>query len=94
LGKNVDYPTGNVLLQRTAATPIIFCIVAEEIVDTTALPSVNRREERDLGFGSVVTGESRQRFINRDGSFNVERTGLRFLTSLNLYHTLLTMSWS
>jgi inward rectifier potassium channel len=68
--------------------------VAEDISDTNALPSVSRTEERDLGFGSVVTGESRQRFINRDGTFNVERTGLRFLTSLNLYHTVLTMPWS
>lgn len=68
--------------------------MAEEIVDTTVLPSGNHSEERDLGFGSVVSGESRQRFINRDGSFNVERTGLKFLTSLNLYHSLLTMSWT
>jgi inward rectifier potassium channel len=49
--------------------------------------------ERDLGFGSVVAGRSRLRFLNPDGSFNVERTGLPFLTSLNLYHTVLTMSW-
>jgi len=50
-------------------------------------------DERDLGFGSVVTGQSRQRLLNQDGTFNVQRTGLSFLTSLNLYHTLLSMSW-
>ncbi len=50
--------------------------------------------DRDLGFGSVVTGRSRQRFLNPDGSFNVRRTGLPFFTSLNLYHTFLSMSWS
>jgi Inward rectifier potassium channel. len=50
-------------------------------------------ETRDLGFGSIVAGKSRQRLLNADGSFNVTRTGLSFLTSLNLYHTLLTMSW-
>jgi len=52
-----------------------------------------RGEDRDLGFGSVVAGESRQRLLNQDGTFNVQRTGLSFLSSLNLYHTLLSMSW-
>jgi inward rectifier potassium channel len=52
-----------------------------------------REEERDLGFGSVVAGESRQRLLNQDGTFNVQRTGLSLLTSLNLYHTLISMSW-
>src|SRR5215216_5608219 len=51
-------------------------------------------ETRDLGFGAVVARESRQRLLNRDGSFNVERRGLNTITSLNLYHTLMTMSWS
>lgn len=50
--------------------------------------------ERDLGFGSVVAGQSRQRLLNPDGSFNVERTGLSVLTSLNAYHAILAMSWS
>ncbi|MBI4750426.1 MAG: hypothetical protein HY774_18245 [Acidobacteria bacterium] len=50
-------------------------------------------EIRDLGFGSIVTRESRQRLLNPDGSFNVKRTGLNFWTSLSLYHTLLTLSW-
>lgn len=49
--------------------------------------------ERDLGFGTVVTGQSRERLLNPDGTFNVHRTGLPFLTSLNPYHTLLSMSW-
>lgn len=52
-----------------------------------------RESDRDLGFGAVVAGTSRLRFLNPDGSFNVQRTGLPFLTSLNLYHTVLTMSW-
>jgi inward rectifier potassium channel len=50
-------------------------------------------EHRDLGFGSVVTSESRQRLLNRDGSFNVDRTGLSFWSSFSLYHSLLNMSW-
>lgn len=49
--------------------------------------------ERDLGFGTVVAGQSRQRLLNADGTFNVQRTGLSVLSSLNLFHWLLTMSW-
>ena len=49
--------------------------------------------QRDLGFGAVVSSESRQRLLNHDGSFNVVRHGLRFWSSLSLYHWLLTMSW-
>lgn len=47
----------------------------------------------DLGFGTKVADESRTRLLNRDGSFNAERRGFPFLKSLNLYHTLLEMSW-
>jgi inward rectifier potassium channel len=49
--------------------------------------------ESDLGFGSVVARESRQRLLNRDGSFNVRRVGLHFWESLSAYHYLLTISW-
>jgi inward rectifier potassium channel len=50
--------------------------------------------DRDLGFGSVVSRESRQRLLNRDGTFNVARSGLGFLESFAPYHLLLTTSWS
>jgi inward rectifier potassium channel len=53
----------------------------------------SQADARDLGFGSVVARESRQRLLNRDGSFNVMRGGLGFLASLSPYHALLTMSW-
>jgi inward rectifier potassium channel len=49
--------------------------------------------DADLGFGAVVARESRQRFLNRDGTFNVRREGLRFWESLSAYHYLLTISW-
>ena len=52
-----------------------------------------REGDRDLGFGAVVAGSSRLRFLNPDGSFNVRRTGLPLITSLNLFHTVMTMSW-
>ena len=49
--------------------------------------------DRDLGFGSVVSRESRQRLLNRDGSFNVVRSGLGFFESFAPYHQALTISW-
>jgi inward rectifier potassium channel len=55
-------------------------------------PPVEREGDDDLGFGAVVARESQTRLLNRDGSFNVMREGLRPLESLNAYHWLLTTS--
>jgi len=55
-----------------------------------AAPPVDRN---DLGFGSVVARQARERLLNRDGSFNVERRGLGFFESLSAYHWLLELSW-
>src|SRR4051812_35095624 len=49
--------------------------------------------ERDLGFGAVLSRESEQRLLNRDGTFNVQREGIGFWQTLNLYHLLLSISW-
>ena len=54
--------------------------------------ALEEKENRDLGFGRVVSQESAQRLLNRDGSFNVRRTGLGFWRSLHAYQALLTMS--
>ncbi len=48
---------------------------------------------KDLGLGSRVSEQSNQRFLNRDGSFNVGRKGLPFFQSLNVYHWALSISW-
>lgn len=48
----------------------------------------------DLGFGSVVARESRKRFLNRNGSFNVRREGYRAWESLSPYHYLITITWT
>jgi inward rectifier potassium channel len=53
----------------------------------------NNDENKDLGFGSRVVQQSHERFLNRDGTYNVSRTGLPFFRSLNIYHYLLTISW-
>ncbi|HQR36069.1 MAG TPA: ion channel [Blastocatellia bacterium] len=58
------------------------------------LTAVSEDENRDLGFGSKVAGESRRRLLNRDGSFNVARTGLNPLAAFSLYHSLLQISWA
>lgn len=50
-------------------------------------------EKDPLGLGMVVAGQSRRRFVNRDGSFNVRREGLGFFESLSPYHFVLSMSW-
>jgi inward rectifier potassium channel len=56
-------------------------------------PKPGEDPDRDLGFGGRVAQETRQRFLNRDGSFNVERHGLPFFRSLTLYHAVLNVSW-
>ena len=51
--------------------------------------------DRDLGFGSVVSRDSRQRLLNRDGSFNVVRVRARAASRrFAPYHLLLTISWA
>src|SRR5688572_11554001 len=56
-------------------------------------PPTRKDLDADLGFGAIVARESRQRFLNRDGTFNVRREGLPFWESLSAYHYLLTISW-
>ena len=51
------------------------------------------QQPQDFGFGAVVARESRQRLLNRDGSFNVRRLGLGFFESWSAYHFLLRVSW-
>ena len=61
------------------------------------MATTNRERDdinKDLGLGSKVAQQSRLRFLNRDGSFNVGRKGLSFFESLSPYHSLLTISWT
>lgn len=55
--------------------------------------AIEEERPRDLGLGVRSAALGRLRQLNRDGSFNVARTGLGFFASLNLYHQLLTMRW-
>lgn len=50
-------------------------------------------EPKDLGFGSIVGTVNERRLLNRDGTFNQRRIGLRFFERLNAYHYFLSISW-
>jgi inward rectifier potassium channel len=54
---------------------------------------MSEQDLRDLGFGSVVSRESKERLVNRDGTFNVKRSGLAFGQSFSPYHFMLTIPW-
>ncbi|MBE2187341.1 MAG: transporter [Rhodothermales bacterium] len=50
-------------------------------------------QANDLGLGRVLSDDRRNRMLNRDGTFNVERVGVGFWRSHSLYHDLTAMSW-
>jgi inward rectifier potassium channel len=56
-------------------------------------PSLSEDPSKDLGFGSEVARGSHKRLLNRDGTFNVLRFGLRPFSSLSIYHWSLSASW-
>ena len=51
------------------------------------------KQNRDLGFGSVLSGRRQLRLLNRDGSFNVHRQKPKWWRRAVTYHFLLNMSW-
>ncbi len=61
---------------------------AADVARPVSLPDLNA----DLGLGGVVADGSAERFLNRDGSFNVRRQHIG-LQGINLYGELLTVSW-
>jgi len=62
---------------------------AAQQVRAVSLPDLNA----DLGLGGAVADGSGERFLNRDGSFNVhmQHVGIQ---GINLYGELLTVSWN
>lgn len=46
----------------------------------------------DLGLNTGIPGKN-QRILNKDGSFNIERRGIPFLSSFSFYHYLISVSW-
>jgi hypothetical protein len=52
----------------------------------------NKDEEvQNLGLSSRDI--TRQRLLNKDGSFNSRRVGLSFLETFNFYHYLVGVKW-
>jgi len=47
-------------------------------------------DQRDLGFGTAISGRTGTRLLNRDGDFNVRRRPRRVLFT---YHYFLTIPW-
>jgi inward rectifier potassium channel len=50
-------------------------------------------EQTDLGFGRVVVQSVRGRFLNRDGTPNSKKYGLRAQRTIRLYLAALNVSW-
>lgn len=47
----------------------------------------------DFGLGEKSSSKG-YRALNKDGSFNIEKTNITFLERLNFFHSLVTMKWS
>jgi inward rectifier potassium channel len=54
---------------------------------------IAEQQNRDLGFGSVLSRQRQLRLLNRDGSFNVFRQRPKWWRRLTSYHFLLNMTW-
>jgi inward rectifier potassium channel len=50
------------------------------------------KEIVDSGFSSNVNYEG-DRLLGKDGTFNVRKTGLRWIERFDVFHTLISMSW-
>jgi len=53
----------------------------------------NKGKEKELGFGKSDS-TTNARFINSDGSINVKRRGLPIIRPYDLYHSLITITWT
>jgi inward rectifier potassium channel len=53
----------------------------------------NHKESEELGFGNKAYAKT-TRLITRKGEFNVEKDGLNFWTSLDIYHELINLKWA
>jgi len=47
----------------------------------------------DFGLGEKSSSDG-YRALNKDGSFNIEKTNVSFFEGINFFHTLVTMKWS
>lgn len=52
-----------------------------------------KEEFEDFGLGEKSSSKG-YRALNKDGSFNIEKTNISFFERLNFFHSLVTMKWS
>lgn len=52
-----------------------------------------KEDFEDFGLGEKSYSKG-YRSLNKDGSFNIEKTNIPFLERLNFFHSLVTMKWS
>ena len=59
-----------------------------------SLSKVNRlsKPNTDTGFG-VLPNQVGERFVRKDGSYNLEKTGISFWQKVSIYSTILQWSW-
>ena len=86
VGRGVGGDTPQV--RPSAAQPGVAQLSTAQPSALISLPDLNA----DLGLGGVVADGSAERFLNRDGSFNVRRQHIG-LQGVNLYGELLTVGW-
>ncbi len=53
---------------------------------------LNQSPASEFGFGNT-TNESGERTLNKDGTANIKRIGEPHFNVVNIYHSLITMSW-
>lgn len=57
------------------------------------MAKTQKEEFNDFGLGEKSASDG-YRVLNKDGSFNIEKTNISFFERLNFFHTLVTMKWS
>ena len=55
--------------------------------------SIKKSKNLELGFGQK-NYQKNVRFLNKDGSVNIKRKGLRGMDNVDIYHWLITTSWT
>jgi inward rectifier potassium channel len=67
--------------------------MASSDLRSEATPTNDSNQINDLGIGRIAAETSLERFINKDGSFNMRREGLGRFSSINPFYWLLDLSF-
>ena len=94
MSRRARYPVSTMNTGTLHHTRLVTGKLSHDLLNADAETPADEPQNPDLGFGAIVARDSKQRLLNRDGTFNTARRGLSYWSSLNLYHALLTMPWS